>query len=96
MAVFHVDSDALMAKSGAVQGTIDRLRGEVEAMQQGLRELESLWTGAAASTFQQLVAEWRITQQRVEESLVSINGALNRAAIHYSEAEAANTRLFTI
>ncbi|WP_262106136.1 WXG100 family type VII secretion target [Arthrobacter sp. Marseille-P9274] len=94
MAVFHVDSEALNAKSMAVQGTIGRLQSEVNTMQAGLRELESLWTGSASANFQQLVSEWRATQLKVEESLASINAALAQASQQYAQAEEANARMF--
>jgi WXG100 family type VII secretion target len=94
MAVFHVDSDALHAKSLSVQGTIGRLQAEVDAMQAGLRELESLWSGTASANFQQLVTDWRATQLKVEESLASINTALAHASEQYAQAEAANARMF--
>ena len=69
MAFFNVDTDSLAAKSSQVQGTIGRLQAEVNSMQAGLRELEGLWTGQAATNFQQLILQWRATQQQVEESL---------------------------
>ncbi|GLB69511.1 WXG100 family type VII secretion target [Arthrobacter mangrovi] len=94
MAVFHVDSEALNAKSMAVQGTIGRLQAEVNTMQAGLRELESLWTGSASANFQQLVSDWRATQLKVEESLASINAALAQASQQYAQAEEANARMF--
>lgn len=94
MAVFHVDSEALNAKSTAVQGTIGRLQAEVNTMQAGLRELESLWTGSASANFQQLVSDWRATQLKVEESLASINAALAQASQQYAQAEEANARMF--
>ncbi|EMY35194.1 hypothetical protein D477_005656 [Arthrobacter crystallopoietes BAB-32] len=94
MAVFHVDSEALNAKSMAVQGTIGRLQAEVNTMQAGLRELESLWTGSASANFQQLVTDWRATQMKVEESLASINAALAQASQQYAQAEEANARMF--
>lgn len=95
MAVFHVDSEALAAKSSAVQGTIGRIQSEVNTMQSGLNELEALWTGQAAANFQQLIADWRSTQLKVEESLTAINAALAQASQQYASAEEANTRLFT-
>jgi 6 kDa early secretory antigenic target len=94
MATFHVDSEALAAKSSEVQGTIDRIRTEVSAMQGGLRELEAMWTGQAAANFQQLITEWHATQLKVEESLTSINAALSQASQQYASAEDANARLF--
>ncbi|NJC21299.1 WXG100 family type VII secretion target [Arthrobacter pigmenti] len=94
MTFFHVDTDSLAAKSADVQNTIARLQAEVNAMQSGLRSLESEWQGRASQNFQQLVTDWRATQAKVEESLASINEALGMATQQYSEAEASNARMF--
>jgi WXG100 family type VII secretion target len=94
MAFFNVDTDSLAAKSSQVQGTISRLQAEVTSMQAGLRELEGLWTGQAATNFQQLILQWRATQQQVEESLTGINEALSVATRQYAEAEQSNARMF--
>ncbi len=95
MAQFNVNSDDLALKSTAVKGSIERIRMEVDAMQRNLLELQSTWTGSAATNFQSLLQEWHATELKVEASLESINGALSMAANHYADAEAANTRMFT-
>ena len=94
MTLFTVDTDGLAAKSAQVQGTIVRLQAEVDSMQLGLRELEQVWSGQASANFQLLVAEWRATQSKVEESLASINQALSVATQQYQEAELSNARMF--
>ena len=94
MPLFAVDSEALSAKSAEVQGTIERLRADVNGMQAGLASLSEIWRGSASANFQSLVTDWRTTQARVEESLVSINQALAFASAQYAETEAANTSLF--
>ena len=94
MSLFAVDSEALAAKSAEVQGTIERLRADVNGMQAGLASLGEIWRGTASANFQSLVADWRATQARVEESLDSINQALAFASAQYAETEAANTSLF--
>lgn len=94
MTYFHVDTDSLAAKSADVQNTIARLQAEVNAMQSGLRSLESEWQGQASQNFQQLITEWRATQAKVEESLASINEALGMATQQYTEAELSNARMF--
>ncbi|MHA7210341.1 WXG100 family type VII secretion target [Arthrobacter sp. MDT1-65] len=94
MAFFNVDTDSLAARSSQVRGTITRLRAEVDSMQAGLRELEGLWTGQAATNFQQLILQWRATQQQVEESLTGINEALDVATQQYADAELSNARMF--
>lgn len=94
MPFFNVDTDGLAAKSSQVQGTISRLQAEVNSMQAGLRDLEGIWTGQAASNFQQLVLQWGATQQQVEESLAGINAALSLATRQYADAEQDNARMF--
>lgn len=95
MAVFNVNSDDLAVKSSAVQGSVDRIRMEVDAMKRNLLDLQGTWTGSAATNFQSLLQEWHATQIKVEASLESINKALSTAATQYSQAEDANTRMFT-
>ncbi|WP_026534153.1 WXG100 family type VII secretion target [Arthrobacter sp. H14] len=95
MAQFNVDSEVLQLRSSAVRGSVERIRTEVETMQRGLQELQGSWTGAAATTFQGLIVDWRATQMKVEASLESINTALSTAATQYAQAEQANTRMFT-
>ena len=51
MAVFSVDSDAVLATTAAVRGTIDRLQGETQAMLAQLTQLQATWTGSAAVAF---------------------------------------------
>ncbi|WP_439591986.1 WXG100 family type VII secretion target [Microbacterium sp.] len=94
MAVFSVDSDAVLSSTALVRGTIDRLQGEVNALLSQLTGLQSSWTGAAATAFQSSVEQWRATQRTVEESLAGINAALSLAGRQYAEAEQATMGLF--
>ncbi|WP_125610102.1 WXG100 family type VII secretion target [Specibacter cremeus] len=95
MAQFNVNSEDLAAKSTVVRGSVERMRAEVDAMRRNLLDLQSSWTGSAATGFQSLMVDWHATQARVEQSLESINSALSMAANQYAETEAANTRMFT-
>ena len=69
-------------------------RAEVQALLGQLTSLEGSWSGQASVAFQAVVADWRATQQRVEESLVGITTALGSAGQQYAEIEQANVRLF--
>lgn len=60
-----------------------------------LTSLESSWSGQAATAFQGVVGDWRITQQRVEESLATIQQALATAGRQYADVEQQNSRLFS-
>ena len=95
MSIFAANTNEMAAKSMAVQSTIERVRAEVNAMTSSLQDLHGTWQGAAATNFQSVVADWRNTQIRVEESLTAIGTVLNRASMQYEEAEAANANLFT-
>lgn len=94
MTSYHVDSEAVLGATGAVRASIGRIQAEVGGLHGQLTSLQSSWGGQAATAFQGVIAEWRATQQRVEESLAGINQALTYAGQQYAEIEQANTRLF--
>ncbi|GAA1115966.1 WXG100 family type VII secretion target [Citricoccus alkalitolerans] len=94
MALVQIDTEDLIAKSQAVESSIGRLQTEVNAMEANLRQLQDTWRGQAANNFQAILTEWRATQSRVEESLVSIRGAMTHAAQQYLDAETANASMF--
>lgn len=94
MSIISVDTELLQLKSANVKATVDRIGADVQAMKFGLDELQASWRGAAASNFQALVAEWTLTQGRVEASLAAINLALTAAAASYDETELNNTQRF--
>ena len=95
MSIISVDTDLLQVKSANVKATVDRISADVQAMKHGLDELQATWRGSAATSFQALVAEWTLTQGKVEASLASINLALSSAADTYAQAEQGNTQRFS-
>lgn len=95
MTRYQVDSEAVLTATGAVRGTITRIQSEVAGLDGQLNNLQGSWSGAAATAFQGVVADWRATHQRVEETLAAINQALGQAGQQYAEIEAANARLFS-
>lgn len=95
MTRFQVDSEAVISATGAVRSSIGRIQAEVAGLHGQLTNLQSSWTGQASAAFSGVVAEWKVTQQRVEESLAAINLALGQAGQQYADIEAANARLFT-
>ena len=95
MSIISVDTDQLQVKSANVKATVDRISADVQAMKHGLDELQATWRGSAATSFQALVAEWTLTQGKVEASLASINLALSSAADTYAQAEQGNAQRFS-
>lgn len=94
MTRYQVDSEAVISATGAVRSSIIRIQSEVAGLHGQLTNLQSSWTGQASTAFSGVVAEWKTTQQRVEENLAAINQALTLAGQQYAEIEAANARLF--
>lgn len=94
MAVFSVDSDAVISTTASVRGTIERLQAETQSMMTQLMNLQSTWTGGASAAFTTVVEQWRGTQRHVEESLSGINTALATAGRQYADAEQANAAMF--
>lgn len=94
MSVISVDTELLQLKASNVKTTVDRISTDVQAMKQGLDELQATWRGSAATNFHSLVLEWSLTQSKVESSLASINVALATAASNYAEVEQGNTQRF--
>ncbi|GAA3760179.1 hypothetical protein GCM10022240_10960 [Microbacterium kribbense] len=94
MAVYSVDSDAVLSATAAVRGTIDRVQSDTHAMLAQLTQLQSSWTGSASAAFGVVVDQWRATQHQVEEALASINQALAAAGAQYAQAEQFSAGLF--
>jgi len=94
MTRYQVDSEAVLSATGAVRSTISRLQSEVAGLNSQLTQLQSSWSGQAATAFGGVLSEWNSTQQRVDENLGAINQALTHAGQQYAEIEAANARLF--
>lgn len=94
MTSYQVDSEAVHGAAAAARMSSDRIQSEVSGLLSQLTGLQSSWSGQAASAFQNVIADWRATQQRVTESLDLINTALARAGEQYAEIEHANAQLF--
>ena len=94
MAVYSVDSDAVLSATTAVRSTADRLQGDTSAMLSQLTQLQSSWTGTASIAFQGVLDRWRLAQQQIEQSLGEISAALSTAAQQYADAEQLSAGLF--
>ena len=94
MSRYEVDSAQVAQASGAVRASTAAIRAEVGAMMRHLTELQSVWRGGAATAFGAVMADWSVTQSRVEESLDGITAALATAAASYADTEQQVSRLF--
>lgn len=94
MSRYDVDSTQVAQASAAAGASVAAIRTEVAALLRHLTDLQAGWHGTAATAFGGLLADWSLTQQRVEGDLDRITGALRSAAQHYADAEQQASRLF--
>lgn len=94
MTVYHVDAAEVATAAANSLQTAEAIRASVAAMMTQLVGLEASWGGAAASSFQGVIAQWHTTQAQVEVALEAVSNALSQASATYTEAESAATSLF--
>lgn len=94
MAIFSVDSDAVLTATAAIRATGDRLQGETASMLTQLMQLQGSWTGSAAVAFQGVIERWQSAQRELEAALGDIGGALAHAGNQYAQTELSAAGLF--
>jgi len=94
MTNYRVDSAQVAQAAAAVQASATTISGEVDRMMRQLIDLQNSWQGQGATAFQQVVGDWRTTQERVRAVLSDIEQALAAAGRNYAEAEATAVRMF--
>ncbi len=94
MAVYSVDSDAVLAATAAVRATGERIRADTHTMLAQLADLQGQWTGAASGAFAGVVEQWRAAHTGLDEALASIGVALESAGRQYADAEHVTLGLF--
>lgn len=94
MTRFQVDSAAVLEATGQARATAARIASEAEGLHAQLGRLRDSWQGQAAEAFQGVVEQWRATQARLNDSLDSINRALEAAGSQYADVEQATARMF--
>ena len=77
----HSVASDLKSGSEEVQQRLESMRGQVQNL------VDSDWTGAASSSFQELYTEWNTGARQVKEALDGIAQMLDQAARVYQETE---------
>ena len=94
MSRFEVDSARVAQASAAVTSSVGSINAEVDRMMCNLLDLQNSWRGQAATQFQDVITDWRATQERVRQCLEDISAALAAAGQQYADVEQANARMF--
>jgi len=91
---YEVDSAQVIQASSAIQLSAEQIREEVDRMMRHLLDLQGSWRGQAATSFQSVVTDWQVTQERVRASLEEIQQALAVAGRQYADVESATAAMF--
>ncbi|WP_434810098.1 WXG100 family type VII secretion target [Microbacterium sp. bgisy189] len=94
MAVFSVDSDAVLSATAAIRATGDRVQSETASMLGQLTQLQGIWTGTASVAFQSVVDRWRAAQRELDAALADISTALSVTGQQYAQTELAAAGMF--
>jgi WXG100 family type VII secretion target len=94
MAVFSVDSDAVLSATHSIRATGDRVQSETASLLGQLTQLQGSWTGAASVAFQSVVERWRAAQRELDAALGDISRALGTAGQQYAQTEQATAGMF--
>lgn len=84
---FAVSTDRLASSSTDTHRISEDVEGSVAAMMARLVSLQDEWTGSASGAFQDLIAEWRVTQRQVKDALDHIARVLGEAGETYGSTE---------
>lgn len=87
MATFTVDTTQVANSASDVTRISEDVETSVASMMSRLVSLHNEWKGDAATSFQDLINDWRVTQRTVKESLDEIGRALNEASQTYDSSE---------
>lgn len=94
MAVFSVDSDAVLSATHTIRATGDRIQSDTAAMHGQLSQLQGSWTGSASVAFQSVIERWRAAQRELDAALADISAALAAAGQQYAQTELATAGMF--
>ena len=89
-----VDSEAVFAATSSAHSTIARVQADIQKLASQLQALQSSWGGSAATSFQDVLLQWKGTHAQVEAQLVGLTQTLGQVAQHSEALEQQNTQLF--
>jgi WXG100 family type VII secretion target len=89
-----VSTGDVAAKAATITREAHDIEARLAQLTSQMGQLAHTWTGAAASSFQTLYADWDRTARQMKQALDSIGLSLKGAGHHYDELEAQLTRAF--
>ncbi len=79
MAQFRVDSEQIQQSAAAVGSSINAIRDATNGMYANLQQLQSVWTGPAATQFATTAGQWRAAHGYRSTSNFLVCNELNKS-----------------
>ncbi len=90
--LYHTTPADLKAKAGDIRNTQQVVQSELDNLQKYVLNLEAVWGGIAASTFQELMHQWDAHAAQLQEALLAIATGLDGTADNYVHSEHSNLK----
>jgi len=91
---FRVDTGAVVGTAQKFGTIVGEFENHLQVVTSEINNLNGLWTGAAATQFDELAAKWQSDANVITQDLQQIQARLNSAARAYEETETATKNAF--
>ncbi|SEG18699.1 WXG100 family type VII secretion target [Actinacidiphila yanglinensis] len=93
--LYHTTPHDLKEKAVDISNTQQVVQGQLDTLKSYVQDLESVWGGIAASTFQNLMGDWDTCAARMQNALLGISDGLSNTADNYVQGEQTNVTNFS-
>ncbi|MFJ3756477.1 WXG100 family type VII secretion target [Streptomyces sp. NPDC090080] len=88
--LYNTTPQDLKEKAVDIRSTQETVQGELGRLKSYVVGLEAVWQGIAATTFQQLMADWDTHAAHLQDALLGIAQGLDSSADNYIQGEHVN------
>jgi 6 kDa early secretory antigenic target len=85
---YNVDPAVVADAASFCSSTATEVSDQLSTLASFVESMADYWVGPAATTFNQLMAEYQAAANGIELALTQISQGLNGTSVNYSEAEA--------
>ncbi|WP_329138377.1 WXG100 family type VII secretion target [Streptomyces sp. NBC_01476] len=92
---YQVTPEQVSTAAASCTSTAADVQQRLAALKSYVVNMEAMWQGVAANTFQQMMAEYDILSKMLHDALTDIASGLNGNYVNYTESEQANVNSIT-
>ena len=87
---FQVTPEEVTAAATSCSSTAETIQGQLVQLKGYVGQMEEIWGGVAANTFQELMLNYDTYSHMLYNALMDISSGLNGNAVNYADGEIAN------